>query len=99
MSGCRRLRRHHKERAPMTQTVLIDLGSEFAAQARKGEAAALTDIAKANALEMGLLCPKRDNCSTVYMAGANACAPDVIEQLRAVAGVTVVTPLPHRRAR
>lgn len=83
----------------MAQTVLIDLGGDFAVQARKGEAQALVDIARANALEMGLLCPMRENCSTVYMAGANACAPDVIEQLRAVEGVTVVTPLLHRRAR
>lgn len=79
------------------RTVLIDLTSDFAASARKGEAADLLAIAKDNALELGMLCPKRDNCATFYMAGDTACADEVVAQLRAVSGVVAVTPLPQRR--
>ncbi len=79
------------------RTVLIDLTAEFAVNARKGEAADLLTIAKDNALEMGMLCPKRDNCATFYMAGEAACTDEVVAQLRAVSGVVAVTPLPQRR--
>lgn len=82
----------------MTQrTVIIDLTAEFAATARKGEAADLIALAKDNALEMGMLCPKRDTCATFYMVGENACSDTVVEQLRGINGVAVVTPLPQRR--
>lgn len=79
------------------QTVIIDVTAEFASVARKGEAADLLAIAKDNALEMGMLCPKRDTCATFYMVGDTACTDSVVAQLRAVSGVVAVTPLPARR--
>lgn len=78
-------------------TVIIDLTGDFAASARKGDAADLLAIAKDNALDMGMLCPKRANCATFYMVGDTACSDTVVTQLRGVAGVVAVTPLRQRK--
>lgn len=80
----------------MSDTVLIDLGAQFAAQARKGEMAGLKSIADQYNLALGLLCPRRDNCATVYLSGAAACTPDVLAAVRAIDGVDVVTAMPKR---